>query len=74
MKAEDSIKIPNKDQQLSVQNLDLSWQFTLQQDNDPKHLSKSVTVASEKEHYSSAMAFSESWLESCWKSMESLNM
>ncbi len=44
MKSEDYIKILDENLQLSVQNLDLSRQFTFQQDNDPKHTSKSVTV------------------------------
>ena len=44
MKSEDYIKIQGKNLQLSAQNLHLGWWFTFQQDNDPKHMSKSVTA------------------------------
>ena len=44
MQSEDYIKIQNENQLLSAQNIDLDWQFVFQQDNDPKHTSKSVTV------------------------------
>ena len=44
MKSEDDIKILDENLQLSVQNLDLSQQFTFQQDNDPEHTSKLLTV------------------------------
>ena len=44
MKSEDYIKILDENRQLSVQNLDFSLQFTFQQDNDPKHMSKSVSA------------------------------
>ena len=43
-KSEDYIKILDKNLQLSAQNLDLGWQFTFQQDDHPKYMSKSVTV------------------------------
>ena len=44
IKYEDYIKILDEILQLSVQNLDLGQQFTFQLDNDPPHMSKSVTA------------------------------
>ena len=44
MKSENYIKILNKSLQLSVQNLHLAQQFPFQQDNDPKNISKSISV------------------------------
>ena len=44
MKSEDYIKMLDKNQQIPTQNLDLARWFTFQQDKDPKHTSKSVTV------------------------------
>ena len=48
MKSEDYIKILDKNLQLSVQDFDLVWQFTFQQNNDPEHMSKSVTAWHQK--------------------------
>ena len=62
MKSEDCIRILDENLRLSVQNLDLGQWFTFQPDNDPKY-----TSVSEKEEYSSVMAFNEFWLESHWK-------
>ena len=76
MKSEDYIKIQDENLQLSMQNLDFGQQFTFQQDNDPKDVLISDCVASEKQDYTSAMAFNKSWFESYWKSLariESLN-
>ena len=44
MKSEDYIKILDENLQRSVQILDLCQQFTFQQDNDPKHMSESVSA------------------------------
>lgn len=44
MKSADYIKILDENLQLSAQNLHLGRRFTFQQDNDPKHTSKSVTA------------------------------
>ena len=43
-KSENYIKILDENIQLSVQYLDVGWQFTFQQDNDSKHMSKSMTA------------------------------
>ena len=61
---------------LSAQNPNLGRRFTFQEDNDLKHMSKSVTVWLQKKDYISAMAFNPTWLEYYWKSkvkLESLN-
>ena len=39
MKSEAYIKIMEENLQLSAQDLDLGWQFTFQQDNDPNYMS-----------------------------------
>ena len=44
MKSEDYIKTLDENLQLSVQNPNLSWRFTFQQNNDHKHMFKSVTA------------------------------
>ena len=44
MKFEDYIKILDENLQLSVKILDFGQQFIFQQDNDAKHMSKSVTA------------------------------
>ena len=44
MKSKDYIKILDENVQLSVQNLELGQWFDFQQDNDPKHMSKSLTA------------------------------
>ena len=47
-KFEDYIRILDENLQISAQNLDPGLLFTFQQDNDPKHTSKSVTVCLQK--------------------------
>ena len=44
MKFEDYVNILDENLQISVQNLDLGRRYIFQQDNDPKHTSKSVTI------------------------------
>ena len=44
MKSEDYFKILDENLKLSAQKLDRSRRFTFQQDNDHKHMSKSVTA------------------------------
>ena len=44
MKSEDITKIRDENLLLSAQSLDLGLRFTFQQDKDPKHTSKLVTV------------------------------
>ena len=55
MICEDTTKILDENLWLSAQNLDLGHQFTLQQDNHPKHTSKSVTVCLQKKKKSPDM-------------------
>ena len=72
IKSERYIKILDENLQLSVQNLDLGRQVTFQQDNDPTHMSKSVTEWLQKNKFKvlSWLSISQNPVENLWQELK----